>query len=59
MVNERRLQTELVQIRRHGLDKARFGDTSCNTIELNCGGGIRIEAFGKAFGGVRMEALVE
>jgi len=51
MVDERRLQTELVQIRRDGLDRNRFGGTSCNTIELTCGGGIRIKAFGKAFGG--------
>ena len=54
MVNERRLQTKLVQVRRDGLDNGRFGDNSCNTMESNWDGGICFEAFGKAFGGAGM-----
>ena len=54
LVNEGRLQTELVQICRNGLEVVRFGEVLCITTGLNWAGVHVFKAFGKAFRGIRI-----
>lgn len=58
LVNEGRLQIELVQICRNGLELDLFGDDLCITTDLNWVGVHVFKAFGKAFRGFRVGTQV-